>query len=1372
MRSTKIFIATITVCFVLLIGNSYAQDCGFRASVSVSLQGGSTTLPCGTTGWSRTIQVTDIDMGEKVRLVTNGVPGSPRPLGDVQTTAGYGITEEGHYVLQAQIEGCPFYDVEEWTFTRLTPSGITITSDDADNTVCSPEQIKLTATGGGGSSTYTWYGKSPTGQDLFLDYPHVGQGSIYPEQSGTYWVVGTNGCSSTADEASTPINVTVKQRLLGIPNPTGAGQLCRGSTGVAYNLNVDMTQVYADYLIWSVNGSGNQISPQGPTTSKTAHVNFDSQFSGVATISVTAYGCGGSQQTKSVTTELVYVKAATLLYDGDPNVCANSPNAALGKITVTLYGNPILEGAVDYQIRRTTPGGTVQVARSFSGDYSGQQAVTYTYDEEQLGVYRAYATGYGCPETEMNGTFEISRKQPTTLTVDVSGGDPSGSCTGTPIRLTPNGIKNSHWTMRAPYGSNENDIPAVGSPHPPGTPPGSLLPFETGTYYVKGKDINCDTDLQGDDIPVNFLDVLPPTADPWSAFVGYATELRVNNPSNEYVYKFYEEGNSVALVNEVPSASVLTKTIPVDTNKRLYVTATKASCASQPSPLYTVNCYPNPVIVEEDGQTPQGIFSVNIKTNQTYNTYTWRKLNVPPPGDHVVGNASTYFVSSGGDYFVDVTRSSTIGTGRSGIVSYLEMRDDAMNWVESKQYDERQSLVSNTRNYFDWVGTNVQMQAHIFSANGRIIVTQGLVDRFGRDIGDVLPAPIQETAFTYKYLFLRNGNRPYDFHDLESSTPPPLVTTDQWTPPWYYSSNNNLEENVPVTAYPYSRVDFYNDGTGEPRRSAGAGDLHRLGSGHETITGTFPVYHELDDYLAKRATAIGVTALVSTLSKAAVQTVVRDQNGRYAIKIADREGKDILTARKGDPGDPNALYVFNDIHFSAASNYSTIHFYLLDPQPISFTGATGQWVLRDLLSDQVIVPHTGDYPVGFYKVDLPPGVSLNFSYKNYFADVSYNFYDDAGRLRSELTPNGRLQLKPNVLYADVDQTSNVYNHQGLLTQVREPDAGVTNFRYRKDGKIRFSQNARQLAQNRFSYTHYDYLSRAVESGEYIGSTTFAAAELETICDVASVEGCPWKTERKDWINTHYDLPISQTDKTRLHIPDGFDQSFIAGGVSWTESATNATVFSYDELGRVSLMIQRPKQIQVGNQQVDPKRTFVVAYKYDLAGHVVEVKNYAINDLGHEVSTFFHHFEYDADRRLSIVKTSLDGVHTTQRAKYIYYLHGPIKRIELGDKLQGIDFIYNIHGWLAQINHPERAKDPGKDGATNGFKEDAFGMTLDYYASSMDLLLGANTPPGYDPRKFHRLPQDEESQPAVASTESIIQEQLRLSLEQIKRYKAG
>jgi len=155
------------------------------------------------------------------------------------------------------------------------------------------------------------------------------------------------------------------------------------------------------------------------------------------------------------------------------------------------------------------------------------------------------------------------------------------------------------------------------------------------------------------------------------------------------------------------------------------------------------------------------------------------------------------------------------------------------------------------------------------------------------------------------------------------------------------------------------------------------------------------------------------------------------------------------------------------------------------------------------------------------------------------------------------------------------------------------------------------------------------------------------------------------------------------------------------------------------------------------------RFFVTKYSFDFLGNVTEVKNSSYSG-STSFEEFYHHYEYDNDTRLSKALTSVDGVHKVERATYEYYLHGPLKRVVLGSKLQGIDFVYNINGWLTHINHPDNNYDPGMDGDASGphadVRRDVFGIVLDYYTSSLNNLYASTAPiPSEYHNIFHGLP---------------------------------
>ena len=98
-----------------------------------------------------------------------------------------------------------------------------------------------------------------------------------------------------------------------------------------------------------------------------------------------------------------------------------------------------------------------------------------------------------------------------------------------------------------------------------------------------------------------------------------------------------------------------------------------------------------------------------------------------------------------------------------------------------------------------------------------------------------------------------------------------------------------------------------------------------------------------------------------------------------------------------------------------------------------------------------------------------------------------------------------------------------------------------------------------------------------------------------------------------------------------------------------------------------------------------------------------------------LSVLYIKYEYNIAGQLIKVSTSRNDQNYTENAKYFYTETGALKRTEIAEDLQGIDYVYNMNGQLKAINSPLASgfKDPGNDG-NNGFKADVFGMLIDYH----------------------------------------------------------
>lgn len=404
--------------------------------------------------------------------------------------------------------------------------------------------------------------------------------------------------------------------------------------------------------------------------------------------------------------------------------------------------------------------------------------------------------------------------------------------------------------------------------------------------------------------------------------------------------------------------------------------------------------------------------------------------------------------------------------------------------------------------------------------------------------------------------------------------------------------------------------------------------------------------------------------------KIAKNTLPGDQYHLGSGKEIISERQKIATGELDHYFDLRHWFTTENITYNTNLGYKVIS---TDPdgnQAVTFTNAAGQPVASA----------------------LPDGVLYKF--------WSYSYYNDVGQLVATVAPKG-------VNTASVARPDFVtyfrYDEYGNLIEVEDPDEGISQFMYTLDGRIRFSQNAEQKSRgnNIFSYTHYDVSGRLIESGEYHGTLLFNSTALQALLETP---GKLWPdTEVTDWSKVVYDLPAPDFPTDASHDK----QRFTIGAITTTENANAKTWYSYDEYGRVTFT---KKWIKALNKYV------TLDYTYDYLGNVITVA-YQQEVPG---EAFYHHYEYDADQRLTSVKTSVDGqlANAYLHATYHYYLHGPLKRIELAEDLQGIDFVYTAQGSLKAVNHPDHTADPGRDG-TNGFHTDVFGMTMEYFEGDYD-----------------------------------------------------
>ncbi|PKB18343.1 RHS repeat-associated core domain-containing protein [Flavobacterium sp. 5] len=425
---------------------------------------------------------------------------------------------------------------------------------------------------------------------------------------------------------------------------------------------------------------------------------------------------------------------------------------------------------------------------------------------------------------------------------------------------------------------------------------------------------------------------------------------------------------------------------------------------------------------------------------------------------------------------------------------------------------------------------------------------------------------------------------------------------------------------------------------------------------------------------------------------------------------------------------------------------------------------------------------------------------FNMAYSDKEYQYTLYYYDQAGNLIQTVAPEGVKRLSaPNVAEAltlnqninnirNNHSTQNVsflpkhtfkteykYNSLNQLVWQQTPDGGITRFAYDKLGRIIASQNANQINSNiepglqRFSFTNYDYLGRIIEAGEiHVTNSLYTISEEGKLIvgdtPIDKFDESFVKTEVSKTVytedpqadNTTKASALFTTNATQGFNPSDTNRNRVTGIYYYNTyiqtaplSFDNAIFYNYDVHGNVKELVSYNTYLKnlgcnsaividaasglTNDCEAHLKR---VVYDYDLISGNVN----SVIFQPRKADQFIHKYNYDADNRIVDVNTSTDGVIWEKDASYQYYPHGPLARVELGNKnVQGIDYAYTLHGWLKAVNGEniaDSANDLGHDG-TGTKTKDAFGYSLNYYDKDYKAIVNDDESQSFGPLMFSR-----------------------------------
>ena len=622
--------------------------------------------------------------------------------------------------------------------------------------------------------------------------------------------------------------------------------------------------------------------------------------------------------------------------------------------------------------------------------------------------------------------------------------------------------------------------------------------------------------------------------------------------------------------------------------------------------------------------------------------------------------------------------------------------DYGMNKVSHISFDYSGRVIGKGKSYFNSLGKATQ-SLNWDPITRMVWGQQVLYDQHGRGVFSTLSAPI-ETSLSYGYVpnfILDTNNSAYTYLDFDQSgniDSPSMVSLSSYLGT-FYSNSNSSDPYQDVTSYPFSRTIYSHLNPGNVLKVLGGNKIN--GEWKQSYSFKMPAGTELN-----ASWAFGSSYDSSTR---VVKTVMRDVHGIETVVFTDGDGNTLAAARSGNEQGTNTNSYTNTLSIHKEQGYVDIHipngvngFNINNPN----SSASGSLKVYNLITENQEYGSTSSLGSGFYRVAVstPRAYSestssaITVSHQVNYYDYSLNSYDIAGRLISSKQPLNQLE------------STYQYNTLGELLSTTSPDEGSAGFIYRRDGQIRFSQNAKQAAAGEFSYTNYDGNARPIESGVCQESGPYMF--FNQLSGTSNIHNGVTREE----IHTLYDMPdpdLSSYLSSVGLIPSDYPQTFVAGNVSktWTaEPATNTTWYSYDVLGRVKWIIQKVEGLD---------KAQIIKYSY-----APETGQVSTIDYNPHISSdrFVHRYNYNVGGQLVKVETSTDGSSFQTQADYIYNDGGTLTRTVLAEDLQGIDYVYNLNGQLKAINHPSLNpfNDPGQDGNGNGVAADVFGMSLDYY----------------------------------------------------------
>ncbi|CAM1345217.1 DUF6443 domain-containing protein [Tenacibaculum amylolyticum] len=341
---------------------------------------------------------------------------------------------------------------------------------------------------------------------------------------------------------------------------------------------------------------------------------------------------------------------------------------------------------------------------------------------------------------------------------------------------------------------------------------------------------------------------------------------------------------------------------------------------------------------------------------------------------------------------------------------------------------------------------------------------------------------------------------------------------------------------------------------------------------------------------------------------------------------------------------------------------------------------------------------------------------------------TYYVYDDYGNLSYVLPP------KVTTIDGISDNELNelcyqyVYDYRNRLARKKIPGKDWEYIVYNRLDQPTITQDGNLRSENKWIFTKYDQFGRVIYTGKW--------SNAQSITAIRGHANNPFykNTEERSGINTvantelYYTnkaLPLSAIEKifsinyydTYIDLPAGLSTTVTTsyGQTSTTKTQGLATVSKVRVLKTnhwittVTYYDEKTRPIYVYSKNDYLNTVDIIESKLDFVGKVLETKTTHQKN-GQTAIVAIDKFTYDHAGRVSKQTQKINNQSEEVIVENTYDALGVLIKKGIGgevnqNRLQSVDFSYNIRGWLKQINNP------------SNLSNDLFAFAMNYNAVS-------------------------------------------------------